>query len=89
MSDLVAAPSNLRMLTVEAMAKTPPWCNYYSRSGYRHLVFNAKPITDSSGRIVVPGNGLLEAGVIIRIGRKVFFDLSRFDEWLTAHRVTG
>ena len=34
-------------------------------------------------------NGLMEAGVVIRVGRKVLIDSPRYRDWLTAHRVVA
>jgi hypothetical protein len=28
----------------------------------------------------------MEAGAILRVGRRILFDLDRFDEWLKSHR---
>ncbi|GJL85433.1 MAG: hypothetical protein DHS20C02_12080 [Micavibrio sp.] len=51
----------------------------------RHLIFNAEPRIAANGD-VIPGNGLKEAGVILRIGKRVYIDLERFAEWILNHR---
>lgn len=55
----------------------------FSPSVVRHLIFNAENRMNSRGENV-PGNGL--AAAIIRVGRRVYIDLDKFDEWLEAHR---
>lgn len=46
----------------------------------RDLIFKAEERYTSKGKL--PGNGLLEAGAIIRIGRKVLLDEARFFAWV-------
>jgi len=52
----------------------------------RHLIFNAESRLNSRGE-TVPGNGLREAGAILRIGRKILIDLDEFDRWIDRHRI--
>lgn len=54
-----------------------------TQSAWRALIFNATPRKGSKGTI--PGNGLLEAKVIVRMGRKVLVNERRFFEWLERH----
>lgn len=46
----------------------------------RDLIFRSEPRHTAKGKI--PGNGLLEAGAILRCGRKVLIDVPRFFQWL-------
>ena len=73
----------LRLITIRKLANTPGYAQAFSESSLRHLVFDAKPRTNSKGQII-PGNGLLEAGAIVRVGRKILVDLDAFDAWLAA-----
>ena len=57
-----------------------PEFSYLTRSSLRHLSFNGQPRYSASGDMV-HGNGLVEAGAIIRIGRRVLIDAARFREW--------
>ena len=52
----------------------------FSESALRNLIFKAD--TRQSTRGEIPGNGLLEAGVIVRIGRKVLIDETAFFAWV-------
>ncbi len=52
----------------------------FSEAATRNLIFKAKSRHSSSGAI--PGNGLIEAGAIVRIGRKVLIDEDRFFDWV-------
>lgn len=54
----------------------------FTEASIRNLIFKAEPRQSSRGEI--PGNGLLEAGAIIRIGRKVLIDEGKFLAWVQA-----
>ena len=62
-----------------------PENKYLSKSSLRHLIFNSRPRKSASGD-VIPGNGLVEAGAIIRLGSRVLIDVHRFRSWLEKHR---
>lgn len=53
----------------------------FSQLALRDLIFKAADRFNSRGDRI-PGNGLAEAGAIIRIGRKVLIDLDSFEAWL-------
>ena len=50
------------------------------------MIFKAEDRFNSRGDRI-PGNGMAEAGVILRIGRKVILDLDAFDAWLDSRKV--
>src|SRR5258708_2138805 len=52
----------------------------FSEPAVRNLIFKAAPRQSTKGEI--PGNGLTEAGAILRIGRKVLIDEDRFFDWV-------
>lgn len=52
----------------------------FTESALRNLIFNAGPRYTSKGEI--PGNGLIECGAIIRLGRKILIDERAFLEWV-------
>lgn len=56
--------------------RNPAW----SQAALRNLVFKANARKSSRG--VIPGNGLLEAGAIVRLGRKVLIDEAAFFAWV-------
>ena len=71
-----AAPRNLR--TVKQFSEvwqawTPP--------ALRSLILNSSDRHNSRGERI-PGNGLAEAGAIVRIGRRVLIDEGRFFVWI-------
>ncbi len=74
-----------RIVTVKQLPRIPGY-GWITDPGLRHQLFNSKSRVDSRGG-VIPGNGLEEAGAIIRIGRKLLIDLDRYDSWLDRHRV--
>ena len=52
----------------------------FTEPSLRNLIFKAGRRHSSDGEI--PGNGLIEAGAIVRIGRKVLIDADRFFDWV-------
>lgn len=68
--------------TVEQFSNDNP-C--FTPSALRNLIFKADEHLSSNG--VIAGNGLLEAGAIIRIGRKVLIDENRFYAWVQSQQV--
>lgn len=67
-----------RVATVAQMAALYP---VFSQLALRDLIFKAADRQNSRGDRI-RGNGLAEAGAIIRIGRKVLFDVDAFEAWL-------
>ena len=57
----------------------------FTEPSVRNLIFKADPRESSLGRI--PGNGLIEAGAIVRIGRKVLISEPRFFAWVEGQRI--
>jgi hypothetical protein len=51
-----------------------------TQAGWRALIFNAESRKTSRGTIV--GNGLIEAGVIRRVNRRVLANPARFYAWV-------
>lgn len=67
-----------RLATVAQTAAAYP---VFSQAALRDLIFKAEDRFNSKGDRI-PGNGLAEAGAIIRVGRKVVLDLDAFEAWL-------
>ena len=65
------------LYTVEQFADKQP---AFSASALRNLIFKAESRKSWNGEI--SGNGLIEYGAIIRVGRKVLIDGERFLEWV-------
>jgi hypothetical protein len=59
----------------------------FTESSLRNLIFKADERLGANGTIA--GNGLIEAGALIRIGRKVLIDEARFFEWAEAQNKRG
>jgi hypothetical protein len=80
MAEIEAAPRDL--FTVEQFSdRRPAW----SKASLRNLILNGEDRLDSRGRRI-PGNGLCEAGAIVRLGRRVLIDEGRFFEWIAAQQ---
>ena len=74
-----------KLSTVKGFSsRNPEVC---SESALRNHIFKANEREGANGTI--PGNGLIEAGAIIRVGRKVLIDDERFFAWIESHKVTG
>lgn len=65
------------LLTVEQFSGRNP---AFTPPALRNLIFKAAPRQSSKGEI--PGNGLLESGAIIRLGRRVLIHETKFLEWV-------
>ena len=65
------------VFTVRQFAERNP---AFTEAALRNLIFKAD--TRHSTRGEIPGNGLLEAGAIVRIGRKVLIDEAAFFAWV-------
>ncbi len=63
--------------TVELFSNDNP-C--FTPSALRNLIFKANERQSSLG--VIAGNGLIECGAIIRIGRKVLINEAKFYLWI-------
>ena len=74
------SPSNA-YLTVRQFSERNP---AFTEPSVRNLIFKADPRESSLGTI--RGNGLIEAGAIVRIGRKVLISEQRFFAWVEGHR---
>ena len=59
----------------------------FTESALRNLIFKADERLGANGTIA--GNGLIEAGALIRIGRKVLIDEDCFFEWMEAQNKRG
>ena len=68
------------LLTVNQFSERNP---AFTSAALRNLIFRAEP--RHSSREVIPGNGLLEAGAIIRRGRRVLLVEDAFIAWVIAH----
>lgn len=83
----VAFPSGTArpiLLTVQQFSSRNP---AFSQLSIRSLIFKAGERLGATGTI--PGNGLLEAGAVVRIGRKVLIDEARFFAWVEAQQIHG
>lgn len=67
-----------RVATVAQLAAAYP---VFSQAAIRDLIFKAADRFNSKGDRI-PGNGLAEAGAILRVGRKILIDLDAFEAWL-------
>lgn len=76
--------SQRTLFSVEELVALPEF-GYLTKSSLRHMLFNSRERYSSTGEKFV-GNGLVEAGAIIRIGRKLLIDAERFRDWIANQR---
>jgi len=78
---VVTAPRDL--FTVEQFAeRRPAW----TESALRNLILNSADRVSSRGGERIRGNGLAEAGAIVRLGRRVLIDEAAFFQWLASQQ---
>lgn len=75
-----AEPPRTVYLTVEQCSQRNP---AFTPPALRNLIFKAEPRQSSRGEI--PGNGLVEAGAIVRLGRRVLIDEAKFLAWVASN----
>jgi len=56
----------------------------FTEPAVRNLVFKADPRESTLGTI--PGNGLIEAGAVLRVGRKILIHEQKFFAWVEAQQ---
>ena len=71
-----SAPRDLRTIRQFTQRHTA-----FTEPGIRNLVLNAEERLNSRGESI-PGNGLAEAGAIVRVGRRVLIDEQAFFRWI-------
>ena len=71
-------------IAVEEFVQLPEF-SYLTKSSLRHLIYNSEHRYSAAGDVVL-GNGLVEAGAIIRIGRRILIDADKFREWVLGQR---
>jgi hypothetical protein len=69
------------LLTVAQLSERNP---AFTPAALRNIIFKAEARQSSCGEI--RGNGLAETGAIIRLGRRVLIDESKFLAWVTRAR---
>ena len=87
---LASATSHAALLSgsrIVTVTQVPEIIGYQwlTKHSLRHMIFAASDRFNSKGE-KIPGNGMNQFGVIIRVGRKVLIDLDAFDKWLETRR---
>lgn len=75
---------NSTYFTVRQFTEVEP---AFSQAALRNLVFKANPRKSTKG--IIPGNGMLESGALIRVGRKVLINRARFLAWIAQQGSNG
>lgn len=80
-----SSPSFSKKVTVKGLVDLPEWKGVFTESAVRALIDKSR--TRQSSRGVIRGNGLIEAGAVIKVGRKILIDVNRFRAFVEGHRV--
>ena len=80
-----AASTHRSLYTLKKFAERHS--DFATLSSITNQVFKAQPRHSSKGEI--PGNGMLDFAVIMRIGRKVLIDEAAYFRWLDAQQKGG
>jgi hypothetical protein len=72
-----------KLVTIKQLAKISFPAGAFTESKLRSLLASSQPRLRSRGG-TIPGNGLLEAKAVLKIGRRVYFDVDRFGEWIAS-----
>lgn len=67
-------------MKLHTVAQFPNAHPAFTSAALRNLIFKAQKRHSTNGEI--PGNGLIETGAVVRIGRKVLIDEDRFFDWI-------
>lgn len=78
-------PPPRRIFTLKAFAERH--ASFLTLAALTNQVFKAKPRKSTKGDI--PGNGLEEAGAIIRLAGRVLIDEDRYFAWIDAQQEGG
>ena len=71
------APREPALYTVAQFANVEP---AFTEAALRCLIFKAEERHSSAG--VIPSNGMIECGALVRIGRKVLIHRAKFLAWV-------
>ena len=74
------------LVTLRQLSRIPEYSAVFTEARLRTLVATAESRLGARGQ-PIPGNGLKEAGAIVRIGRRIYFDLLRFEAWVNSKRL--
>ena len=70
-------PRSQSLFTVAQFAEEEP---AFTEAALRNLIFKAEVRHSSAG--IIAGNGMIESGALVRIGRKVLIDRAKFLAWV-------
>ena len=69
-----------KYLTVQQFSLNNP---AFTQASLRNLIFKSNRRQSTQG--IIKGNGLIESGAVVRIGRKVLIHEERFFHWIESH----
>jgi hypothetical protein len=78
--------SQSQLVTIRQLSKMTRYSAVFTEQRLRALLLCAKPRLSARGGCL-PANGLYEAGAVVRVGKRIYFDVDRFEAWVSTHRV--
>lgn len=73
--------SDSRLVTIRQLSQMKRYSAVFTEQRLRALLFAARPRLSARGGYL-PANGLYEAGAVVRVGRRIYFDASSFEAWV-------
>lgn len=77
----MSAYSESRLVTIRQLSQMKRYSAVFTEQRLRALLVSARPRLSARGGYL-PANGLYEAGAVVRVGRRIYFDTSSFEAWV-------
>jgi hypothetical protein len=71
--------------TIKQLAEMDRYSGVFTQAVLRRLIASGEHRINSRGHLV-PGNGILAAGVVFRVGGRILLDIAAFDRWVAGKR---
>lgn len=81
--------SGLKQRTLYSVKEVPQLAEFawLTESSLRHLIFQSENRYASNGQIII-GNGMLQAGVIKRFGKRILIDIEKLRLWVDSNHTS-
>lgn len=69
------------LVTIRQLSQMKRYSAVFTEQRLRALLVSARPRLSARGGYL-PANGLYEAGAVVRVGKRIYFDTSSFEAWV-------
>ena len=76
-----------RLVTIRQLSQIEGYSAVFTEQRLRALLVAARPRLRARGG-TLPANGLIEAGAVVRVGQRIYFDLDCFEKWLRDQKLS-